>query len=96
MAKTTNTNIFVITPRTAKSAITRRDNKTRQPAWYLNGLQRPQLHSLRAVGSVESFTTKNGRTVIVAAVDDVTPGTAYELTLPSGTKESVIVNPDAL
>lgn len=91
MAATTNKNIFVITPRTAKRAITLRTNKKRPPAWYFGGLLRPQLQSLTVPGTVESFTTKNGRTVFVASVDDVSNGTAYELTLPNGKRESILV-----
>lgn len=93
MAKTTNNDIYVVTPRTAASAITRRRNKTKPMAWYFPLLTGAQLNELKQVGAVVSATTKAGRAVTVASVEDTSPGTAYELVKDGETIPVMVIAP---
>lgn len=99
MAKTSNPNIFVVTPSYAASAITTRKNNKGKPKgqrrhlpYYMNMFETPDLKKLSTPGTVISTTTKAGRPITVISVESVAQGST--LRVRSGqTIETLIIKP---
>lgn len=82
MAKTSNPDIFAVTPKFAEAALAKRANKQRVFPWYLAGMTKPELLALTTVGHVHAINTKAGRNVLVVSTANVTDGSPVPFTHP--------------
>lgn len=98
MARSSDSNIFLVKPSYVSREIGPDNAKRRPRVWYLNRLQRPQLKTLCEVGGAQMFTTKGNpdegkapRAIHVVAVADVTPGSTHTVTLANGVTTVVTI-----
>lgn len=73
MAKTTNPDVYLVKPTYMER------NLVKPRVWYIKALNPAERKSLTRTGNVVTHVTKAGRTITVAAVDDVSDGKSYNV-----------------